>query len=584
MAGKLIYQHMPNINGKAQQDRTYDAIVVGSGISGGWATKELTEKGLKVLLLERGKNIEHIKDYKGALNNPWDKPHRGWISPALREQYQIQSRCYAFAEDNLDFWVNDKEHPYQEDKPFNWLRGYHLGGRSLMWGRHSYRWSQMDFESNAKDGHGVDWPIRYKDLAPWYDYVETFAGINGSKEGLAQLPDGQFLPAIELNCVEQHIADKMKENWTDRRMIPGRTANLTDAKEIHKKVGRGKCQFRNRCHWGCPYGAYFSSLSATLPAANATGNLTIRTDAIVSEVMFDEKKQRASGVRIIDRNTKQTEEFFAKIIFLNASTIGTTFILLNSKSNRFPNGFGNDSGVVGHYLMDHHFEVGAFATFDGFEDKYYKGRTPAGIYVPRFRNLPGKEQQKEYVRGYGFQGGASRAGWDRGTQMPGFGKSYKEAMQTPGEWGMWLGAWGEHLPHFDNAVSLDTTKTDQWGLPILKIDCKFRENELAMRKDMQHTAVEMLEAAGAKNISPFDNLAGAPPGHCIHEMGTCRMGKDPKTSALNGFNQMWASPNVFVTDGACMASTACQNPSLTYMALTARAADYAVGELKRGNL
>lgn len=575
---------MPNINGKAQQDRTFDAIVVGSGISGGWAAKELTEKGLTVLLLERGNNIEHVTGYKGALNNPWDLPHRGWLPPKFRESHPIQSQCYAFAEDNSDFWVNDQENPYVQDKPFNWLRGYHLGGRSLMWGRQSYRWSEMDFDSNARDGHGVDWPIRYKDLAPWYDYVETFAGISGSKENMAQLPDGQFLPPMEMNCVETHIADAMRKNWDDRRMIIGRTANLTEVREPQKKVGRGACQFRNRCHWGCPYGAYFSSLSATLPAARATGKLTLRTDAIVSEVIFDEQKQRASGVRIIDKNTKQTEEFFAKIVFLNASTLGTSFILMNSKSNRFPNGMGNDSDTLGRYLCDHHYGVGAIGVTDDFSDQYYKGRRANGIYVPRFRNLPGKEQHKDFVRGYGYQGGAGRGDWSRNSRELGFGATMKKELQDPGKWSMWLGGWGEQLPHPDNRATLDTAKTDAWGLPMLKINCEFRENELAMRKDIQASGVEILEAAGFKTIIPFDDLAGNPPGHCIHEMGTARMGKDAKTSVLNGWNQVWGASNVFVTDGACMASTAAQNPSLTYMALTARAANHAVEELKKGNL
>ncbi|TAK50554.1 MAG: GMC family oxidoreductase [Saprospiraceae bacterium] len=575
---------MSNINGKAQQARTYDAIVAGSGISGGWAAKELTEKGLDVLLLERGRNLEHVKDYKGALNNPWDLKYRGRITEELKASHEIQSQCYAFQPDNADFWINDKENPYIQGKPFNWLRGDHLGGRSLMWGRQSYRWSEMDFESNARDGHGTDWPIRYKDLAPWYDYVETFAGISGSPEGLPQLPDGKFLPPMEMNCVETHIAGAMKKNWDARRMIIGRVANLTQPTEVQTKLGRGKCQFRNRCHWGCPYGAYFSSLSATLPAARNTGKLTIRTDANVSEVIFDNEKQRASGVRIINRKTKQTEEFFAKIVFLNASTLGTAFILLNSKSSRFPDGLGNDSGVIGHYLMDHHYGVGATGVYDGFNDQYYSGRRANGIYVPRFRNLPGREQEKDFVRGYGFQGGAGRGGWDRNLGQPGFGESLKKEMMEPGHWGMWLGGWGECLPHFDNKVSLDTAKTDQYGLPVLKVDCEFRDNEIAMRQDIMQAASEILEASGSKEIHPFDDLATNPPGHCIHEMGTCRMGKDPKTSALNGWNQMWAVKNVFVTDGACMASSACQNPSLTYMALTARAANRAVDELKRGNL
>ncbi len=575
---------MSNINGKAQQSRTYDAIVVGSGISGGWAAKELTEKGLKVLLLERGRNVEHIKDYTGMNNNPWDRKYRGKIHPDVAKRHPIQSQCYAFLEDNTDFWVDDIDHPYEEEKSFNWLRGYQLGGRSLMWHRQTYRWSEMDFESNVRDGHGVDWPIRYKDLARWYDHVETFAGITGSKENLAQLPDGIFQPPNEMNCVEQHTSEKIKENWDDRRMIISRAAHLTQPTAVQLALGRGKCQNRNRCHNGCPYGAYFSSNSATLPAAAQTGNLTIRTDAIVSEVIFDHEKQRAKGVRIIDRHSNQTEEYFAKVIFLNASTLGTASILLNSVSDRFPNGFGNDSGVIGHYLMDHHYEVGATGKYDGFNDRYYKGRRPNGIYVPRFRNLPGKDQHQNFVRGYGFQGSCSRSGWGRGMWKPGMGKALKDELMHPGEWSIWLGGWGEMLPHYENKVSLNTNKIDQWGLPILKVDCEFKENELAMREDIMLTSHEMLEATGYQDITPFDDLATTPPGHCIHEMGTCRMGKDPKTSALNKWNQMWAAPNVFVTDGACMTSSACQNPSLTYMALTARATDYAVRELKRGDL
>ncbi|HHH49752.1 MAG TPA: GMC family oxidoreductase, partial [Saprospiraceae bacterium] len=460
-----------NFNLKAKKERTFDAIVVGSGISGGWAAKELTEKGLKVLLLERGRKLNHITDYKGAANNPWDLKYRGSKSRALKKSYPIQSRCYGFNEDNYDFWVNDLENPYIEDKPFNWMRGYHLGGRSLMWGRQSYRWSEMDFESNAKDGHGVDWPIRYKDLAPWYDYVETFAGISGSLEGLEQLPDGKFLPPMELNCMEDHIGAALKKNWDDRRLIPGRVANLSELRAPQKKVGRTACQYRDRCHWGCPYGGYFSSLSATLPAAMATGNLTIRADAIVHQMIFDKDTKRATGVRIIDANTKESEEFYSKIIFLNASTMASAYILLNSKSDRFPNGFGNSSGVVGRYLMDHHYSIGAGGELEEDMDKYYVGRRPNGIYIPRFRNLPGKKQQKDYVRGFGYQGGAKRAGWWRGNGIEGFGKNLKEELTAPGPWYFWLGAWGEHLPHYDNKISLDTTQTDQWGLPILKVDC-----------------------------------------------------------------------------------------------------------------
>lgn len=570
-----------HLNVHAQPQRTYDAIVVGSGISGGWAAKELCEKGLKVLVLERGQNLVHGRDYASTMNAPWNLPHRGWLTQQLKERYPIQSQCYAFAEDNIDFWVNDSEQPYIQVRPFNWLRGSRLGGRSLLWARQSYRWSDLDFEANARDGHGVDWPIRYKDLAKWYDYVETFAGVSGGAEGIPQLPDGRFLPAMEMNCLEQHTAESMKKNWKDRRMIIGRVANLTEAKAHHQALARGQCQYRNRCQWGCPYGAYFSSVSATLPAAQRTSNLTIRTDAIVNSVIYDEKKQRATGVRIIDANSKQMEEYFAKVIFLNASTLGTTFILLNSISSRFPNGLGNDSGVIGHYLMDHHKQAGANGIHEGFQDQYYTGRRANGTYIPRFRNLPGQAAMKSFLRGYGFQGGASRAGWNRVDEKPGFGVSLKAEIRQPGLWQMWIGGYGEQLPHFENDVSLDTGKTDTWGQPLLKVDAQWRENERNMRADMAQTAAEILEAAGYKTIRPFNDLDNNPPGHSNHEMGTCRMGRDPKTSALNGWNQMWAVKNVFVTDGACMTSSACQNPSLTYMALTARAADFVVTALKR---
>jgi choline dehydrogenase-like flavoprotein len=387
-----------------------------------------------------------------------------------------------------------------------------------------------------------------------------------------------------MNCLERHTSEAVRKNWNDRRMIIGRVAHLTAPQEVHTKLGRGKCQMRNRCYWGCPFGAYFSTLSATMPAAMATGRLTVRTDANVSEVIFDEKTQRATGVRFIDRKTKQTEEYFAKIIFLNASTVGTTFVLLNSKSSRFPNGLGNDSGEVGHNLMDHHFLVGASASHDDFGDQYWAGRRANGIYVPRFRNLPGREQRKDYVRGFGFQGSADRGGWGRVDGKSGFGEAMKREMHDPGQWSFWLGGWAECLPYHDNKITLDDTKTDPHGLPLIRIDAQFRENELAMRKDIQTCAAEILEAAGHKDIRTFDDLKGAPPGHCIHEMGTARMGRDPKTSVLNGNNQLWSVPNVFVTDGACMASNACQNPSLTYMALTARAADIAVNKLKKGEL
>jgi choline dehydrogenase-like flavoprotein len=566
-----------NLNTEAVKQNTYDAIVVGSGISGGWAAKELTEKGLKTLLLERGRNIEHVKDYTTAMKAPWEFKHRGRITNEMRRTHPVQSRDYPYSEFNPDFWVNDLENPYIETKRFDWFRGYHVGGRSLMWGRQSYRWSDLDFEANLRDGVGVDWPIRYKDLAPWYDYVESFAGISGNRDGLPQLPDGKFLPPMEMNCVEKVVAQRINEKYknTPRRMIIGRCANLTVPHN-----GRGSCQYRNLCSRGCPYGAYFSTQSATLPAAMATGNLTLRPYSIVTEVIYDKDKKRATGVRVLDAETLQTYEFYARIIFLNASTLGTTWILLHSTSDAFPNGLGNSSGQVGHNLMDHHFRCGASGEMEGFEDQYYFGRRANGIYIPRFRNL-GKEK-RDYIRGFGYQGGASREGWQRGVAEMGFGADFKEEISRPGVWTMGLGGFGETLPYYENKVTLDYSKKDKWGLPVLNIDCEFRENEKKMRQDMMNDAAEMLEAAGCKNVKTFDN--GSWPGMAIHEMGTARMGRDPKTSVLNAFNQMHDVKNVFITDGSCMASTACQNPSLTYMALTARAADYAVRELKKGNI
>lgn len=570
---------MPNdsihINNKAVAQNTYDAIVVGSGISGGWAAKELCEKGLKTLVLERGRNVEHIKDYTGTTLDPWELKHHGSRTEQDKKDSPVQSKCYAYNEVSKHFFVNDEENPYNQVKPFDWIRGYHVGGRSLTWGRQCYRWSDIDFEANAKDGYGVDWPIRYKDIAPWYDYVEPFVGISGSVEGLPQLPDGKFLPPMEMNCLEKHVAERIKKEFSDgRRMIIGRSANHT------QKVGdRGPCQYRNKCHEGCPFGGYFSSNSATLPAARKTGNLTLRPFSIVTEVLYDKESKRAKGIRIMDAETRRTEEYFAKIIFLNASTLGTTFILLHSVSDAFPNGLGNSSGQVGHNLMDHHYGVGATGLFDGFLDQYMYGRRPNGIYIPRFRNISVKTKRNDYVRGFGYQGGASR---DRQWSAEGVGEELKNQLLEPGNWSMGIGSWGEHLPYYENKVTLNKDKKDKWGMPVLDIDCEFKANELAMRKDMMNSAAEMLEKAGLKNVNTYDSMPA--PGFCIHEMGTARMGRDPKTSVLNGFNQMHDVKNVFITDGACMASSACQNPSITYMALTARAADHAVKELKKGNV
>ncbi len=564
-------------NSKGKEERTYDAIVIGTGISGGWAAKELCEKGLKTLVLERGRDVKH-GDYPTAMKEKWDFPHRDKVTLEELKNYPVQSRTgYTVKESTKHWWVNDLENPYTEIKPFDWIRGYHVGGRSLLWGRQSYRWSPMDFEANAKDGVGIDWPIRYKDLAPWYDHVESFAGINGQKEGLAQLPDGQFLPPMQMNCVESHLKQKIAENFNGRVLTIGRTANLTKSHN-----GRGKCQFRNRCIRGCPYGAYFSSNATTLPAAENTGNMTLRPNSIVVEIIYDKENEKASGVIVQDRLTKERTEYFAKIIFCNASALGSTWILLNSKSDRFPNGMGNDSGELGHNLMDHHFRTGAFGFHESFADKYYKGRRPNGIYIPRFRNIDKKSERKDYIRGFGYQGAASRTNWSRAIKEMGFGEELKNELLFPGKWQMGLTGFGECLPYHENKVSLNEEKLDVHDLPTLNIDCEFKENEKIMRKDMANSAAEMLEAGGFVNVVTFDSSVN--PGNGIHEMGTARMGNNPKTSVLNKFNQIHSVPNVFVTDGACMTSSACQNPSLTYMAITARAANYAVSALKKGEL
>ena len=560
------------------QAQNYDAIVVGSGISGGWAAKELTEKGLRVLLLERGKNIEHVKDYVNATKAPWDYPHRGGRTQAMEHDYPVLKRDYPLNEKNLDWWASDKDSPYTEVKRFDWYRGYHVGGRSLLWGRQSYRWSDFDFEANAREGVAVDWPIRYADIAQWYDYVERHAGISGSREGLAQLPDGQFQPAMPLNCGEELIAGRLKTKFGGRRrIIPGRTANATVA-----LPGRSACQYRNACWLGCPFGGYFSTQSSTLPAAMATGRLTLKPFAIVTEVLYDRNKKRATGVRVLDAVSEQTTDYTARIIFVCASTLNSAWLLLRSATDVWPGGLGSSSGELGHNLMDHHFRAGASGTIEepGLAAKYYSGRRPTGFYIPRYRNLFG--EKRPYLRGFGYQGGASRQGWSRAVAELGVGGAFKDAMAQPGDWTIGGTAFGEMLPNHANRVTIDPTKKDKWGLPVLAIDCATGENERLMRKDMMNDMAEMLEAAGVKKVRTYDN--GYWPGMGIHEMGTARMGRDPKTSVLNSHNQVWDAPNVFVTDGSCMVSTACPNPSLTYMALTARAADYAVDELKRNNL
>lgn len=556
-------------------ENVFDAIVIGSGISGGWAAKELTEKGLKTLLLERGRNIEHVKDYVDANKEAWDYPHRGQRTQEMIQNYPVLKRDYPLNERNLSMWASDKDSPYTEVKRFDWFRGYHVGGRSLLWGRQSYRWSDMYFEENAKEGIGVDWPVRYKELEQWYSYVEKFAGISGSKEGLPELPDSDFLPPMDMTCVEKDMSQKIKGLYSgNRKMIIGRCAHAT------VPINGRQCQFRDKCWYGCPYGGYFSTQSATLPAAMATGNLTLQAYQIVTKILYNKDTKRATGVEVLDAETNKTYEYKAKIVFLNASTLNSTWILLNSATDIWPGGLGSSSDQLGHNLMDHHLGVWAGGTVDGYDDKYTFGRRANGIYIPRYRNFFG--DKRNYLRGFGYQGGASRQGWSRDVAEYSIGGQFKDALTEPGGWTFGMGGFGEILPYHENKVTLDKTKKDKWGLNVLSIDCELKENELNMRKDMKEDAKEMLEALGVKNVYAGDN--DPYPGRGIHEMGTARMGHDAKTSVLNKWNQVWDAPNVFVTDGSFMTSAACQNPSLTYMAFTARAANHAVEELKKGNL
>ena len=563
-------------NSKGKEEVTYDAIVIGSGISGGWAAKELCEKGLKTLVLERGRMVRH-GEYPTANLDSWELPNKDKMTRIELEDYPVQNRTgYTMAPSLQHWWVKDTEHPYTEVKPFDWIRGYHVGGRSIMWGRQSYRFSDIDFEANAKDGYGVDWPVRYKDISQWYDYVERFVGVSGQKEGLPQLPDGQFLPPMEMNCIEKHVKERIEKSFPGRIMTIGRAAHLTEP------IGsRGTCQSRDRCMRGCPFGAYFSSLSSTLPAAEATGNLTIRPFSIATEIMYNKDTGKATGVLVKDTETGEMHEFFAKIIFCNASTLNTTLLLMNSTSDRFPNGMGNDSGELGHNLMDHHFQCGANGKSELFQDMYVKGRRPNGIYIPRFQNLD-KATQKNYLRGYGYQGGGGRDSWWKEIKEAAFGAAFKEEIAQPGEWHFGIMAFGEVLPYHENKVSINKDLLDKDGMPTLTIDAEIKENELAMRKDMIEEAVVMLEAAGLKDVHSYDNRYAL--GLGIHEMGTARMGNDPKTSVVNKWNQIHAVPNVFITDGAFMTSSAAVNPSLTYMAFTARAANYAVAQMKKNEL
>jgi choline dehydrogenase-like flavoprotein len=570
-----------NTNKSPKKNKCYDAIVIGSGISGGWAAKELCEAGLKTLVLERGRMIKHIDDYPTMHMDPWDFDNRGEKSKRILERKPKQNRTgYTTHPASQHFFVDDMDHPYNEIKRFDWMRGYHVGGRSITWGRHCYRWSAMDFEANKKDGHGVDWPIRYSDISPWYDKVEEYIGIQGENMDLPQLPNGKYTTPFEFNCVEEHLRGKVEENFDDRIIAHARTAHITGDK---KHEGRSNCQYRNRCIRGCPFGGYFSSLSSTLPAAEKTGNMVLRPNSIVHEIVYDDKTKLATGVKVIDANTKEETVYNAKIIFSCASAIASASILMQSKSDRFPNGLGNDSGELGHNIMDHHLGVGARAEAEGFDDKYFKGRKPAGIYIPRFRNVDKKSERKDFIRGYGYQGGANRSNWGRGVAEMSYGKELKDELLKPGSWSVGFGGFGECLPYHENKMTLDYDKLDAWGLPTVTFDVEFKENERIMRKDIQEQAIAMLTAAGYKNVRGYDNKNSFSPGLGIHEMGTARMGHDSKTSVLNSHNQIHTCKNVYITDGACMTSSACQNPSLTYMALTARAAAHAVKQLKENN-
>jgi choline dehydrogenase-like flavoprotein len=564
-------------------EEEYDAIVVGTGISGGWAAKELCENGLKTLVLERGPMVKHVVDYPTANLDPWDLPNGGEATRETKERKYKQHRTgYTTNEAHQHFFVDDFKHPYNEIRRFDWMRGYHVGGRSLTWGRQSYRLSDIDFEANLKDGIAVDWPVRYKDIAPWYDHVEEYIGVSGENLGLKTYPDGKLLKPMNLNCIEEHLKEKIAENFNDRVLTIGRTAHITEGTK--PGLGRSTCQYRNRCMRGCPFGAYFSSNSSTLPAAEATGNMTLRPNSIVHQVVYDDATKKATGVKVIDAETKETFEFKAKVIFLCASAIASASILLQSKSDRFPNGLGNDSGELGHNIMDHHLSAGASAIAEGFDDKYTKGRRANGFYIPRFRNLGGDTNTKDFIRGYGYQGGASRSSMSDMVAELKYGPELKEAILKPGQWRVGMTGFGEVLPKHENRMFLDYDKLDEWGLPTVTFDADLGDNEMAMRKDIQEQAVKMLEAAGFKDVQAYDNPDGRALGLGIHEMGTARMGRDPKTSVLNGNNQIHACKNVYVTDGAFMTSAACHNPSLGYMAFTARAANHAAEQLKKNNI
>lgn len=560
-------------------ENTFDAIVVGSGMSGGWSAKELCDAGLKTLVLERGRMVKHQKDYPTAMKNPWDFPHRNTIPANIQEANPVVSRCYAYGESTEHFFVKDTEHPYVQEKPFDWIRGYQVGGKSLLWARQVQRWSKYDFEAPARDGQGIEWPISYDDLAPWYSRVEEFIGVSGNKDGLDTLPDGEFLPPWEMNALEKHIQQSIYENYSDRFPIIGRCAHLTEVKDIHVQQGRGKCMARSLCERGCPYGAYYSSTSSTIPWAEKTGNMTIRTEAVVHSIIYDDAQQKVTGVRVIDSETKEVTDYFARVIFLNAACLNTNLILLNSKSERFPNGLGNDNGLLGKYVAFHNYRGKVVAKHNGFLDSYYIGRRPTSVMMPNFRNL--YDNELPFRRGYMVHYSANRMR-GRNTEGDQFGADFKDAMSHPGEWSIYMMMQGETIPKESNHVRLSEDQVDEWGIPQLITSVGYDENDELVIKDFHEQGVAMLEKAGCYDIQPFDT--GQAPGLDIHEVGGVRMGKDPETSLLNQWNQLHACPNVFVTDGASMTSTGNQNPSLTFMALASRAANFAVEEMKKNNL
>ncbi|NVM63705.1 choline dehydrogenase-like flavoprotein [Mucilaginibacter sp. SG538B] len=571
---------MININSGGEAQHTFDAIVIGSGISGGWAAKEMCEKGLKTLVLERGRNVTHLRDYPTATKNPWDFPHRGHLPEAIKNENPIAEKCYAFSEATTHFFVKDKEHPYVQEKPFDWIRGYQVGGKSLLWARQTQRWSKFDFEGPARDGFATAWPISYNDIAPWYSHVELFAGIAGNKDGLETLPDGEFLPPWEMNVVEKQIQKRIMDAYHDRHVVIGRCAHLTKPQPVHLQQGRGQCQARSLCERGCPFGGYFSSNSSTLPWAAKTGNLTLRPDAVVHSIIYDEQKGKATGVRVIDAHTKSVTEYYARIIFVNAATLNSNLILLNSKSGRFPNGLGNDNDLLGRYIAFHNYRGSLTATIDGYLDTYYYGRRPAAVMMPNFRNV--YKQETDFLRGYMTFYSATRSSWGHAVDGDQIGANYKENISEPGNWNVYMMMQGETIPKAENKVSLSKDRTDEWGIPLLSVSVDYDDNDVKSLNDFLQQGAEMLNKAGCKNIVPNDSRQA--PGLDIHEVGGIRMGTDPKNSLLNKWNQLHTCPNVFVTDGACMTSTGTQNPSLTFMALTARAANYAADELRKNNI